>query len=74
MSLSTKELKAIHWYCQQYGLRPGLSAVPTMYFNKGTELVTVDLSTIIDEYKLWIDEDKKIRTRERARIKYERVV
>ena len=74
MKLKASDLKAIQWYCQAYSLKPALSLPPTMYFNKGTELVTVDLSTIIDEYKLWIDEDKKIRTRERARIKYERVV
>lgn len=39
MSLSAKELKAIHWYCQQYGLRPELSSVPTMYFKEKISLL-----------------------------------
>ena len=65
MSLSAKELKAIHWYCQQYGLRPELSSVPTMYFkDRSGKKLTKDLTAIMLEYGQWRDEEKKLKARE----------
>lgn len=66
MVLSAKQLKAINWYRQENGLKPQLSTPPTMYFKDadGNE-VTADLTSIMQEYGQWNEEDKKVRAREK---------
>lgn len=67
MKLSSKDLKAINWYAQQYQLKPQLSTPPTMYFTKrdSGETLKIDLAGIVLEYSAANEEDKKTRAREK---------
>lgn len=71
--LSAKELTAINWYAKNNNLRPELSALPLIYFSRkivlagleGDEVFKMDKGDILDQWKVWNEEDKKQRALER---------
>lgn len=73
MKLKAQDLKAIKWYMETHDMKPALSLPPTIYMiprkDPMMDTVKVDLSEILAQYNVWNEDDKKVRARERARMK-----
>jgi len=66
MKLSSKNLKAINWYSENYHLKPQLSTPPIMYFmDSSGEYVDHHLDKIMLEYAAWNKEDQRRRAYEK---------